>query len=995
MNETMWAIWESGQFVGDDKPVTRATIQKSGLKQDGAFRTILFDQHQPQYEIPNLKTIRIDRRLAQDAASLTLTFANQAPLVEGENLDEPYDPNLLLTGNAPTRRQLADLGRPGLYSYRRGVTPDSAEKWGHETDSTWVDMFIPNRVVRTFQGYGTDGSPNPWDDTKLILTGAFLIDRVEYTAEAQIKLHCRDFAKLLIEQRLYPPIIPLDQYPLEFCTDQIESSTVEVTTGSETVVEETLGDDVGVHVGSGWDSSVTPWYGYNGSVFGHRASHAFDGDESTYWLSVGNSGPNQVWSYEWIEADTRGEPVNRVRFKQKWGGYKIYIGVKVNGVWQGTDTVPYGATSEPAYPNDSDRPYVLTTTTPTGDQWVEIDLPQTYSAERVRITFTNLADSNLGTYEYRAAVYEMEVRHFTAASTDSTTTTSEEDVDVLVPGNIGDYTDIIKILAAWSGFHWPSASINDPNIEPFAGGIAGNVGRVWGDFFYSGAFPVEPPCIPPSFWDNKSVMDGINQIKEILGFIFFIDSTGGIIWRMPNIWRTGNFIAGVGYIGQDSVRDIDETQVLIDYGVTVDDTNLRSEIIVVSADDPTLHRAIAPGFAQGEVVPSAVDPAGDLALLGGQERIMLVPNYPFLNQDEVDKFAYLVSLWIHWSYRKSQFRIPGNPAFEPDDQVRIYERVTSESYVHYIQGISSSMNMDDGSWYLDIDTHWLGNGPDAEWVISSYQDMPPALYAYLRNIGQITDDGDPADLPPGFDPNFGIPDFPDEVPRLDTDLDLLFPDPPAIDYADIDDTWSDFDIAITYGGGWTGTPGDSNVYYRSEAWRLSRWGTPASTPRSTITFMREWKTLYGGFPIADQIAAHTHQFQAATKNTVVPTLTVPAYNLLAEILTDEEINVTYCTAFAGINRKISGTDRLSAHAWGLAIDINPSIYDCCSTPRSVIVGRSQGVAFLRAGERIVNEIRTGNGNRVFGWGGKWNSKKDWMHFEVIASPDDLRSGVSR
>jgi hypothetical protein len=114
MNETMWAIWESGQFVGDDKPVTRATIQKSGLKQDGAFRTILFDQHQPQYEIPNLKTIRIDRRLAQDAASLTLTFANQAPLVEGENLDEPYDPNLLLTGNAPTRRQLADLGRPGL-----------------------------------------------------------------------------------------------------------------------------------------------------------------------------------------------------------------------------------------------------------------------------------------------------------------------------------------------------------------------------------------------------------------------------------------------------------------------------------------------------------------------------------------------------------------------------------------------------------------------------------------------------------------------------------------------------------------------------------------------------------------------------------------------------------------------------------------------------------------------------------------------------------------
>ena len=1005
MKEELWDIWESGQFVGNTKPVTRAIIQKATVQEHGTYRSLIFGQTQPWYEIPNIKTVQIDQRHQSEAASMTLTFLNQVPIDPLANLDL----DAAGTTAGPSVREMKDLAQPGYYTFRRGITPESIPRFGHGVDPIWVDMFIPNRLIRTFQGYGSNEEVQAWEDENLVMTGTWLIDKVEYSADGDIVLQCRDLAKLLIEQRLYPPIVPLMHYPLEFCADYIESTTETFTTTTGTTTAAITGANVASKIASGWDSSVAPWYGHNGAVYGHRASHAFDGNNASYWLSVGNSGPNQVWSYEWIGANTKGEPVNQVYFKPKWGGYVCYVAVLEGGVWQGSSTVPYGYNSGPAKPNGSNKKYVKKVTIPKSEAWVTIDLPRTYNAQQVWLIFTNLAHSGLGTYPYRAAVYEMQVRHYTPA-TDTTVTTEEiKEVEYLVQGNITDYTDIVKVLAAWSGFYWPYGAPTDPLLDGWKNSIFGAdtlqfptgndpvIGRVWGDFAYSGAYPVEPPCIPASFWDNKSVMDGINQLKEILGFICYIDATGGIVWRMPNIWKTGNFITGYGFIGDDSVRNIDETKVLIDYGVTIDDNNLRSEIIVVSADDPTLHTAIQPGFAQGEVVPSAVDPQGDLALLGGQQRIMLVPNYPFISQEEVDKFAYLTSLWIHWSYRKGKFRIPGNPAFEPDDQVRIYERVTEESYVHYIQGVRSIMDLDKGTWYLDVDTHWLGNGPDDTWVVNTYADMPPALFAYLVAIGAINTDGEEGTLPPGFDPDFVIPDFEDEVPRLDEDLEQLFPDPPEILYP-YDDSWSDEDIA-NQGDGWVTSPGPAgggSVNSRSEAWRYQFWGARGSD-LTTITFMHKWQSVYGSLP-PSEVPKWTHVNQASTVKTTVPKATAAAYLLLAQLLAAQNYNVFKGDAFAGVDRKIANTNTYSAHAWGLAIDINPKFdgtyNDCCSTAWSSWLARPHSAAFYAAAQQITDRIRTKSSNtRVFGWGGYWKTKKDYMHFEVVATRAQCLEGV--
>ena len=995
MPEVMWDTWEAGQFVGTNKPVTRAVIQKSVLRAMGPWRTLMFAQDEPNYEIPGIKSVSINTAHQSDSASMTLTMMNQIEVDVTQNLDLTHAGQTPSAIEGPSVKTLKDLAFPGYYSFRRGETPSSLGRWGHEPDPVWADMFIPNRLIRTFQGYGTDGAVNPWDDTNLILTGTWLIDNVTFDTKGLITIQCRDTAKLLIEQRLYPPIIPLAQYPLEICADEIE--TTEVTTQETTGQEEVIGENVAKHMPSslGWDSSSAPWYGYNAPVYGHRASHAFDGDGSTYWLSVGNSGPNKVWSFEWIGAVCNGEPIRRVRMKPKFGGYVCYVAVKENGKWQGTNRVPYGKTSTPAYPNGSDKLYVKKVNVPRNEEWFNIDLDRSYNADEVWLIFTNLADSNLGTYQFRAGVKEFEVMGYTPDKTTTVDVTTE--VETLIPGNIEDYTDIIKVLAAWSGFYWPygpadeiltewEADLKLKDADAYAdlpGGLTDGKGRAWGDFAYSGAFPVDPVCIPPSFWDNKSVMDGINQIKEILGFIFYVDATGGIVWRMPNIWSTGNFISGVGFVGPDSVRTIDETQVLVDYGVTVNDEALRSEIHVVAqpldSEGAILHTSISPGFVQGEVIPSAVNPAGDLALLGGQQRVMLVANYPFVSQDEVDKFAYLISLWIHWSYRKGKFRIPGNPAYEPDDQVRIFERVTSESYIHYLQGINSVMDLDAGTWFLDVNTHWLGIGPDATWVVNTFNDMPPALYAYLIAIGAIDEDGERDSLPDDWDPRYVYPELPEDYERILDDYAHLFPGLPSIDFP-YDDSWSDEDIANDIGHDHSTPPvdgsGGGSVNSRSERWRYSYWGARGSD-RVRIVFR------FAGNPAA----------QAATIYTTVPRASVLAFRKLGQALGAEDYNVTYSTAFAGTGRKIAGTNIYSAHAWGLAIDINPGENPCCKLGWASWIARTNSVDFYAAVRKIMR-IRTAQTNsRVFGWGGYWRTKKDYMHFEVISTRTQLLEGV--
>jgi hypothetical protein len=101
--------------------------------------------------------------------------------------------------------------------------------------------------------------------------------------------------------------------------------------------------------------------------------------------------------------------------------------------------------------------------------------------------------------------------------------------------------------------------------------------------------------------------------------------------------------------------------------------------------------------------------------------------------------------------------------------------------------------------------------------------------------------------------------------------------------------------------------------------------------------------------------------------------------------------------------------RASLHAYGLAVDIDPEwnphrhnvsgpvIFSAESSQtdrqREVAAGIA-GTVFTPQQIAAVEAIRTVDGLRVFGWGGRWRSSHDAMHFEIRLTPAELARGLA-
>lgn len=99
-------------------------------------------------------------------------------------------------------------------------------------------------------------------------------------------------------------------------------------------------------------------------------------------------------------------------------------------------------------------------------------------------------------------------------------------------------------------------------------------------------------------------------------------------------------------------------------------------------------------------------------------------------------------------------------------------------------------------------------------------------------------------------------------------------------------------------------------------------------------------------------------------------------------------NNTSCFNF----RKVYGSDTLSKHALGLAIDINPFQNPYVTYPNGTerisppgsepYADRSSGLAHMITEDDLCYQLFTEHG---FTWGGHWNSLKDYQHFEKSLS----------
>ena len=94
--------------------------------------------------------------------------------------------------------------------------------------------------------------------------------------------------------------------------------------------------------------------------------------------------------------------------------------------------------------------------------------------------------------------------------------------------------------------------------------------------------------------------------------------------------------------------------------------------------------------------------------------------------------ADMIALRAAFSYRQNTATIPGFPAIQIDDQVRIYERTLSEGFLHYVQGISSTNDLTSGQWTYELATHWLGTSPQGTWSIDPSR-LTRAAQRYIQD----------------------------------------------------------------------------------------------------------------------------------------------------------------------------------------------------------------------------------------------------------------------
>lgn len=156
----------------------------------------------------------------------------------------------------------------------------------------------------------------------------------------------------------------------------------------------------------------------------------------------------------------------------------------------------------------------------------------------------------------------------------------------------------------------------------------------------------------------------------------------------------------------------------------------------------------------------------------------------------------------------------------------------------------------------------------------------------------------------------------------------------------------------------------------STAWRKEAWGEPGSPPAKIVPYL----------------------FQSVRIQ--VREEAVPAFDELQAIMSRHSYYARSGVTGGFNHRMIAGTNSPSSHSWGTSVDVN---WD--TNPYRL----DRKITDMPA--PMINEIlaiETVDGVQVFRWGGDWDgdsatphSNYDAMHFEIVATPEELARGIAR
>lgn len=720
------AVWRSGDFTGQNRPARRVTIQRPMMRREtyhmrSTFRRVptitsdmasynpypsgidpthgedvtniyndyLFTSPAKPLEFGGVRSISWTRTIDIDTAECTVEFVNNVPMPEGQ---------------APVN---GDLDQPGYYTPGRGRSVFSS-RWGHESNP-YSDLMVPDNIMRTYEGYGCDLSVAPELDPHLTLTGVWIIDDVKPSARGGLVVVGRDPGRLLLDHMNWLPVIPDDFYPNSF---QNWDEHVTVVDKHNVITESANTERLTVRpVGSGND--LWPESAYVGArVYGHSHVDAFDNDPGTYWLSVGNASAGYRSAYEYVDFALDGAAVSQVRFTTVKDGYNAFVSVQVDGQWVAGPTMGYYQDGRGRY--DEGVPYIASAGGLSGEGEHTIAFDEIAGVTMIRLWLGNLQNFGLGGQKFRAALREVtawgKIKPFMTEVTDVNQVGMTAGPAGSNPGRVSDLTDIVKLLCGWAGLFWPTNAYlmhsdgTTQTVTPASSDTAclgaAVQGRIWGDFQQTGTSP--PNEISASIFDKKTLMDGVRYIADMVGFNFYFDETGAAQWRLPNVWTLGNWVSGMSATPgrTQKMLTIDERQSLTNLNATITSRNVREGIFV--ANPVGKQAALVGGYNP--------NPTGLMRVAGWTDQ-----NFSSLEESTV--MADLIAVRQLFQYRTDQIVIPAHPGLQIDDQVRIFERVTSEGFVHYTKGISSTNSADSGKWNYTLQTHWLGDDPNGRWIL--------------------------------------------------------------------------------------------------------------------------------------------------------------------------------------------------------------------------------------------------------------------------------------
>lgn len=162
------------------------------------------DNLQVETVVPNVSKISIDRDIKQDAAACDITILNVKMKDNEDSLSAAQT-----VGDT--------FGDPGYYTFNRGHVRAARDRWSHEMNE-WHRVLQPGALIRTYEGYG--GHSKSLDqclvDGNLMQSGTWIVDKISINSSGDLNLSCRDTASLLIDQIMYPPLMPNFCYPTQF-----------------------------------------------------------------------------------------------------------------------------------------------------------------------------------------------------------------------------------------------------------------------------------------------------------------------------------------------------------------------------------------------------------------------------------------------------------------------------------------------------------------------------------------------------------------------------------------------------------------------------------------------------------------------------------------------------------------------------------------------------------------------------------------------------------